>query len=570
VEFWKTSGLPLKQLVGTDGRLMPVTFGEAPFESLDAERARAAYGELKGLTVTQARKKTVELISQEGALAGDPQPIQHPIKFYERGERPLEFVPTRQWFIRLLDHKDALIEQGRKIQWHPAYMRSRYENWVEGLNQDWCISRQRYSGVPFPVWYPVSENGQADYENPIFASENALSVDPLTDVAPGYQEEQRDRAGGFTGDPDIMDTWATSSLTPQIMSHYGIDPERHARLFPMDVRPQSHEIIRTWAFYTIVKAWMHEGTIPWHHVVISGWILDPDRKKMSKSRGNVVTPGNLLEEYSADAVRYWASRARLGSDTAFDPKVFKDGRKLCTKIFNASRFTLSQLDRVGASSELLSVDAISDPLDRAFVARLRGVIEQATSSLEAFEYSGALQATEEAFWEFCDHYLELVKIRSYRDADSPGRGSAVATLQLALRTFLRLFAPFLPYVTEEIWSWRLASASGTPSIHTSPWPSPDETAAVPLPETADGFACALEVLRKIRAAKTRARKSLRWPVSRLEIVGHQNDQSALRPVLMDVLRAGNVAEGAHHLEDGESPEGERFLVTVELAESSES
>jgi valyl-tRNA synthetase len=567
VEFWKKSGLPPKQLIGVDGRLLPATFGKAPFESLEIASANAAYRELEGLTVKQARKKSVELLGEAGALVGEPQPIEHPVKFYERGERPLEFISTRQWFIRLLEHKDALIAQGQKIQWHPAYMRSRYENWVKGLNQDWGISRQRYAGVPFPVWYRVLDNGEFDYENPIFAPNEALPVDPLTDVPPGYEEAQRDRPGGFAGDPDIMDTWATSSLTPQIMSHYGTDPERHARLFPMDMRPQSHEIIRTWAFYTIVKAWMHEDKIPWHHIVISGWILDPDRKKMSKSKGNVVTPEHLLDEYSADAVRYWAARARLGADTAFDHKVFKIGRRLCTKLFNASRFTLMQLDRIGVSDQLLSVEAISEPLDRAFVARLRGTVVQATKSLEAFEYAGALQATEEAFWEFCDDYLELVKVRSYQEEETPGRRSAASALQLALRTFLRLFAPFLPYVSEEVWSWRFAAASNAPSLHTSAWPSEAETAAVS--EEGDVFGCAVEVLHKIRAAKTRARRSLRWPVARLEISGPSNNQSVLRPVLSDVLRAGNVKEGAHRLTDGESPEGERFRVSVELAESSE-
>ncbi len=572
VEYWKGSGLPLKQLIGLDGRMLRVRYGEAPLESRSPERARAAYAELEGLSAAQARKKVVELLSQDGsavdgvgcALVGEPQAIRHPVKYYERGERPLEFVPTRQWFIRLLEHKQALIEQGRKIEWHPPHMRSRYENWVEGLNQDWCVSRQRYAGVPFPVWYPVGETGETDYESPIFASEDSLPVDPSAVPPPGYQEEQRDRPGGFSGDPDVMDTWATSSLTPQIMSHWRIDPERHQRLFPMDVRPQSHEIIRTWAFYTIVKAWMHEREIPWRHIVISGWILDPDRKKMSKSKGNVVTPEQLLDDYSPDAVRYWAARARLGADTTFDPKVFKIGRRLCTKLFNASRFSFTQLDRVGAADELLPLDDIREPLDRAFVGRLRTTVEHATASLEQFEYAGALQITEAVLWEFCDDYLELVKIRSYQEEDTPGRRSAAATLQLALRTFLRLFAPYLPFVTEEIWSWRLAAATGAPSVHTSAWPTAAELAGVPTPDEARVLDCAVEVLRKIRATKTQAKKSLRWPVTRLEIVGPEAEQAALLPVLPDVLHAGNVNEGAHRLAEGPSPDGERFRVQVEL------
>jgi valyl-tRNA synthetase len=576
VEFWKSSGLPLKQLIGLDGRLLSVHWGEEPWASREPERARAAHAELAGLSPRRAQKKVAELLSADDssvdgrgpALIGKPQPIQHPVKFYERGDRPLEFVPTRQWFIRLLEHKQALLEQGRKIEWHPPYMRSRYENWVEGLNQDWCVSRQRYSGVPFPVWYPLREDGETDYGNPIFAPEDMLPVDPIAAVPPGYREDQRDRPGGFSADPDVMDTWATSSLTPQIMSHWKIDPERHAKLFPMDVRPQSHEIIRTWAFYTIVKAWMHDNEIPWHHVVISGWILDPDRKKMSKSKGNVVTPEQLLDEYSADAVRYWASRARLGADTTYDEKVFKIGRRLCTKIFNASRFSFMQLDRAGAADKLLPVDDICEPLDRALVARLRRTVAQATASLDRFQYAGALQITEEVFWEFCDDYLELVKIRSYQEEDTPGRRSAIATLQLALRTFLRLFAPFIPYITEEVWSWRLAAASGAPSVHTSSWPSAAEMAQVSEPSEGEVLACASEVLSKIRATKSQAKKNLRWPVTRLEIVGPKTEQAALLPVLSDVLQAGNVNAGAHRLVEGPSPGGERFSVQVELATGS--
>jgi valyl-tRNA synthetase len=298
VEWWKQSGLPVKQLLGRDGRIQPVSFGEAPFESVDVPAAQRAYDEIVGRTAKQAKLRVAELLAEEGsphgspgpALVGEARPVEQVVKFYEKGDRPLEFVPTRQWFIRILDYQRELLEQGDKIQWHPAHMKSRYTNWVEGLNQDWCISRQRYFGVPFPVWYPVLDDGEPDFDRPIYADTASLPVDPEVDTAPGYEESQRDVPGGFTADPDVMDTWATSSLTPQIQSHWRLDEERHTRLFPMDVRPQAHDIIRTWAFYTIVKAWMHSGDVPWYHVVLSGWILDPDRKKMSKSKGNVVTP----------------------------------------------------------------------------------------------------------------------------------------------------------------------------------------------------------------------------------------------------------------------------------------
>ncbi len=575
VEWWKASGLPLKQVLGRDGRLIPITFGEGPFASVDPAAAQLAYDELVGLGAKQAKKKVGDLLARPGsfpggdepALVGKPQLVEQTVKFYEKGERPLEFVPTRQWFIKVLHHKRELLAQGDKIQWHPAHMKTRYQHWVEGLNQDWCISRQRYFGVPFPVWYPVTADGEPDYDHPIFADRSKLPIDPLAAAAPGFDESQRDRPGGFTADPDIMDTWATSSLTPQIQSHWGVDPERHARLFPMDVRPQAHDIIRTWAFYTIVKAWMHSGEVPWYHIVLSGWILDPDRKKMSKSKGNVITPEDIIDDYSADAVRYWAARARLGTDTAYDPGVFKVGKRLVTKVFNASRFVLTQLDNAAGGGELPGPEQISEKLDLALVNRLRTVVEQASDALATFDYAAALQVTEESFWSFCDHYLELVKLRSYANEDTPGRRSAIATLSWGLKTFLRLLAPFLPYVTEEAWSWRFAGEGGARSIHVATWPTSAEVEAVPLPPVTGAFDAAVEVLTKIRGTKTAAQKSLRWPVARLEVVGREADRSALALVMKDVLRAGNVVEGGASVTDGASPEGQRFAVTVELADS---
>jgi valyl-tRNA synthetase len=359
-------------------------------------------------------------------------------------------------------------------------------------------------------------------------------------------------------------------LSPQIQSHWGIDSDRHARLFPMDLRPQAHDIIRTWAFYTIVKAWMHEGKVPWYHVVLSGFILDPDRKKMSKSKGNVVTPEDIVDDFSADAVRYWAARARLGTDTAYDPGVFKVGKRLVTKVFNASRFVLMQVDRAVGEGELPGPGHIREKLDLALVNRLRTVIEQASDALATFDYAAALQVVEESFWTFCDHYLELVKLRSYSDEDTPERRSAIATLCWALDAYLRLLAPFLPYVTEEVWSWRFAGEGPRRSVHTSSWPSADEVDDVPMPKVFGSFDAAVEVLTKIRGTKTTAQKSLRWPVERLEIVGPEEHRDALAAVFEDVLRAGNVEIAKAIVSDGSAPEGERFSVTVVLADDMDS
>ena len=574
VQWWKQSDLPLKQVIGRNGRLIPVEFGTEPFESTAPEEARAAYAQLEGKNAKQARKAVVELLQESGsdvsgkgtALRGKIKEIEHPVKFYEKGDRPVEFVTTRQWFVKILDHKKELVEQGAKISWHPEYMQTRYEHWVEGLSHDWCISRQRFFGVSFPVWYPLDAEGEVDYQNPIYADRKSLPIDPLSDCAPGYTEEQRGKPGGFVGDPDVMDTWATSSLTPQIVSKWGEDKDRHQKLFPMDIRPQAHDIIRTWAFYTIAKAWMHDGEVPWHHAVISGWILDPDRKKMSKSKGNVVTPQHLLDQYSSDAVRYWASRARLGVDTAFDDKVFKSGQKLATKLFNASRFVLMQLssyeEQIGSVPD---VDAISEVLDKAYAARLLATIEQATDAFGKFDYASALQATESAFWHFCDHYVEIVKGRTYEGDDSAERKSGVATLRWSLSVFLRLFAPVMPFVTEEIWSWHFA-ADENDSVHTAAWPNAGEVSVAKAREEDALLDTVVEVVEGIRQTKSEQQKTLKWPVESLEVIGTESDLDALRCVLDDIKRVGRVKEDGVLLTIGDVADGKRVDVRVHLSD----
>ena len=495
-------------------------------------------------------------------MTQEPQRIEHAVKFYEKGERPLEFISTRQWFVRLLDKKKALLEQGARIQWHPAFMRSRYENWVEGLNQDWSISRQRYFGVPFPVWYPLDERGQPRYDQPILPDLSQLPVDPLAQPAPGFDEATRGQPNGFIGDPDVMDTWATSSLTPQIASHWADDPERHRKLFPMDIRPQSHEIIRTWAFYTIVKAYLHEQTVPWHNIVISGWILDPDRKKMSKSRGNVITPNHLLEQYSSDAVRYWAARARLGVDTAYDEAVFSNGKRLGIKLFNAAKFVAGHL--LGQDLTALGPTDITEPLDQSFIARLRETVRRAGKEFEAFEFAGALQVIEDFFWsDLCDNYLELVKVRAYSAESTPGKRSALATLKIVLSVQLRLFAPYLPFITEEVWSWLFATSHGRErSIHTASWPTIDELADVALPLEEDPYGAAVKVLFEVRRIKSEAKVSVKTPLRDLEITGSAKTLSAIRSVLGDLLSVTNAPSAV--LTEEPIPEGQ-FKVQATLA-----
>ena len=548
VLWWREQDLPLRQLVGRDGRLERVSFGSEAFPSRQPERANEYYGKLAGLTVKQAQKAIVELLrdpagsatGKSAPLQSEPEVMEHAVKFFEKGDRPLELLPTRQWFARLLDKTDRLLEKGAQIAWHPPFMRARYEDWTKNLGLDWCLSRQRYFGVPIPVWYPLDESGAPRYDAVILPKPETLPVDPLAEAPPGYTEAQRGKPGGFAGDPDIFDTWFTSSLTPQISAHTWLDPERSAKLFPADIRPQAHEIIRTWAFYTIAKALLHQDTVPWKHILLSGWILDPERKKMSKSKGNTVTPLHLLEQNTADGVRYWAASARLGVDTAFDEKVFGIGKRLCTKLWNAAKFVLQQK---------AEAHPISCELDRAFVAKLAALVERVTALHDDFNYAQALAETETFFWtSFTDTYVELAKARAWGgpSVSAADQGSAVAALRLGLSVLLRLFAPVLPYVSEEIWSWVFAEETGAPSIHRAAWPSAADFAGVAAPAGPRSFELAVTAQAAINRAKTEASASMGRHVTRLTVRARPETLAALQPVLADVLSAARCA--AHDAE----------------------
>ncbi len=537
VTWWRELKLPVRAVIQPNGTLGPVTWGAAGWESDDAARAQRAYDQLVGLSAKKAQAKIVELLKESGDLQGEPRPITHAVKFYEKGDRPLEIVTSRQWFIKTIEFRDQLLERGRQLQWHPEYMRARYENWVNGLNGDWCISRQRFFGVPFPVWYPVRADGSVDYGNAILADEASLPIDPSTDVPPGYTAAQRGQAGGFVGDPDVMDTWATSSVTPQIVTQWEHDADVFARTFPMDLRPQAHDIIRTWLFSTVLRAHLEHDSLPWSHATISGFVLDPDRKKMSKSKGNVVTPLGLLQEYGSDGVRYWAARGGPGVDTAFDVGQMKIGRKLAMKVLNVSRFVLAGDQPEGP---------VTEPLDRGMLMTLAALVADATVDLERYEYARALARIEGFFWDFCDNYVEAAKSRRYGDFGSDAAASASTAMRTALSVMLRLLAPYLAFTCEDVWSW---SQEG--SVHRAAWPTAADVLGVSGDEPAaqQAHAALAGALGAIRKGKTDQKVSVGTEVQSVTYTSSAEEIQSLRLVERDLKAA--VRAGALTLAVGE-------------------
>ena len=530
VVWWRELKLPNRSILGEDGRIM-----DAMPEAITSETGRAVYAEMVGKTVFSAKKIVVEALQESGEMIGEPRKITHPVKFFEKGDRPLEIVSTRQWYVANGANDEQLrarlLEHGRNLDFVPEFMRVRYENWVEGLSGDWLISRQRFFGVPIPVWYPIDADGVVNYDSPLLPSEAQLPVDPSTDAPEGYSEAQRGEPGGFVGEVDVMDTWMTSSLTPQLAGGWERDPELWQLVSPYDVRPQGQDIIRTWLFSTLLRSELEQGQLPWRHATISGFIVDPDRKKMSKSKGNVVTPAALLDTHGSDAVRYWAASSRLGTDAAFDPQrptQIKIGRRLAIKVLNAAKLALG-FDATGADS----IAAITNPLDLAMLAELRGVIESATRALGEFNHARALEVTETFFWTFCDDYLELVKERAYGD-DAAARTSAVAAMRTAIHVLLRLFAPVLPFATEEVWSWWQEG-----SVHRAAWPTVDE---LPTQGRAELLALTSQTLTSIRGTKTDAKVSQKTPLLSVTIAAPAAEIDLLEGAAGDLAAVGRIQE----------------------------
>jgi len=528
VIWWRELDLPNRAILGWDGRIV----SEAP-EVISDAKGKEVFAQLAGKTVFSAKQTIVELLQASGDMVGEPKPITHPVKFFEKGDKPLEIVSTRQWYIRNGGRdqvlREKLIELGKTLKFHPDFMRVRFENWVNGLTGDWLISRQRFFGVPIPVWYQLDADGNPDFEKVITPDIQSLPVDPSSQSPAGFTEDQRGKPNGFIGEVDIMDTWATSSLTPQLAGGWISDPEKYAKVFPFDLRPQGQDIIRTWLFSTVLRSFQEEGVLPWSDAALSGWILDPDRKKMSKSKGNVVVPNDLLDEHGSDAVRYWASSARLGTDAAFDVGQMKVGRRLAIKVLNAAKFVLS----FEAPSDAKEV---TEQIDRAMLSALSEVVAQAGKAFESYDHTKALELTETFFWNFTDDYLELVKERAYGQDTSPAaQASAVLALRIALHTQLRLLAPFIPFATEEAWSWWQEG-----SIHISTWPVASELEGFTQGQSASMLKTASEALLGVRKAKSDQQLSMKAEISSLTINAPEEKIQELKQIESDLRSVGKI------------------------------
>ena len=537
VVWWREFNLPTRGLIGWDGKIQ----NETP-EWIQTDKAKEIFSKIVGKTSHTTREILVEELKKTNQLIGEPKPITHAVKFFEKGDKPLEIVTTRQWYIknggRDKDLRNQLLSRGNELSWHPDYMKVRYQNWVEGLNGDWLISRQRFFGVPLPIWYKLDENANPIYDQILIPNENQLPIDPQSDCPEGFDESKRNKPNGFMGDPDVMDTWATSSLTPQIAGSWGIDNELFNKIFPMDLRPQSHEIIRTWLFSTVVRSHLEENSLPWKNTSISGWILDPDRKKMSKSKGNVVTPIDLLKEYGSDAVRYWAAMGRPGTDTAFDTGQMKIGKRLAVKILNASKFALSL-------NATLKKEDVKLEADHALLNKLAQVVDSATKAFEKYDYTKALEVTESFFWSFTDDYVELVKERTYGKQGEEAANSAKAALGITIHTLLKLFAPFVPFVSEEVWSWWQEG-----SVHNQIWPKPEEI-SVNKSIGIENLELVTKVLAEIRKAKTEKQLSMKAEVLELEIKTKNEEIEIIKKSEKDLIAAGNIKNLKYNNQENE-------------------
>jgi valyl-tRNA synthetase len=529
IEWWKAHKLPLKMSIGPDGKMTELA------------------GKYKGMSIATARKMIIEDL-KDARLLLSQEPIKHPVNVHERCGTEIEFLLTKQWFIRYLDLKDKFIKAGKKIRWYPEHMRNRYDNWIKGLQWDWCISRQRYFGVPFPVWY-CKKCGEV-----ILANDKDLPVDPLEDKPP-VEKCPKCSSTDFTGEKDVLDTWATSSLTPQIAIKWKEDEKFFKKMYPMSLRPQAHDIISFWAFNTVVKGLLHNKEIPWKNIMISGWALDPHGKKMSKSKGNVIDPLEMIKKYSSDSLRFWAASSKLGEDLWFSEKEFIASKKFFTKLWNASRFCFMHL------KDYKPTKATLETMDMWLLSKLSRIVKNSTDSFMQYEYSRTKADVENFFWHtFCDNYLEMVKDRLYNPEQrgKDARLSAQYTLYNALLTILKLMAPITPHITEELYQSYYKSHEKEKSIHISSWPKP-EIMDKGVEEIGD---IAIDIISAIRRFKSSSNKSLKTPVKTLVIECNKDIEKKLSAVMDDIKGTTNTEKVEFGNGEIECREGLRIRVEM--------
>ncbi len=485
IAWYLAHKLPLKQAIDRNGNMTEIA------------------GKYKGMHLHKARKLIIEDLKSAGLLQGQ-KPITHPVKVHERCGTEIEIINSKQWFIKYLDLREDMLKWGAELKWHPEFMKHRFDNWVKGLQWDWLISRQRFFGVPFPVWYC------SKCDEPVFADEKKLPVDPLKDKAP-VKACPKCKNDKFIPEKDVLDTWATSSMTPQLAIQ--LVPEKYRKkLYPMSLRPQAHDIITFWLFNTLVKSRLHYKCNPWKDVMISGYVMDPLGEKMSKSKGNIIEPQAILAKFSADALRYWSGSGKLGEDVAYQEKELVSGDKFVTKFWNAAKFAAMHLK--DADLKKLEKKEPTAEIDKWIQHRLAITIEEATEAFDAYDYSRAKTIIEQFFWsDFCDNYLELSKQRLYEPKKPEDKESAQAVILRCLGALVRLFAPFTPFITEEVYHAYLHAHEGFPSVHVSGWPK----AAKKYEDAGKVGAVVVAVLAAVRKKKSENKLSMKAPVKKIVV-----------------------------------------------------
>jgi valyl-tRNA synthetase len=527
IEKWHKYNLPLRIAITEQGRMNNLA------------------GKYEGKKLKEARQEIMLDMKEQKLLAGQKE-IMHAVNVHERCGTEVEFLKKQQWQIKVLNNKEELIEIANQINWYPQHMKVRYEHWVKNLQWNWGISRQRYYGVPFPVWY-CQKCGKV-----LLPAEKELPVDPRE-----MKYKGKCSCGSLeaAAEMDVMDTWMTSSCTPEINADWGAKEERK-RFMPMSLRPQAHDIIRTWAFYTIVKSYYHHNKIPWENIMISGHGQDSKGLKMSKSKGNFVVAEEVIEKYSADAFRYWAASVKLGDDLPYQEKDVLTGQKFATKLWNACKFSLPHLEDYSSGNEIKEV------FDLWILSKLQRVIKESTESFEKYEYSKSKAEVEKFFWhDFCDQYLEIVKDRLYNPAvrGKEARRSGQEGLYRSLISIIKMMAPIMPHVTEEVYQWYFAEAEGKESVHASSWPEADEKLINEEMEAAGDLG--VDVINAIRKYKSEQKMSMKEELEEVVLIGEEKGFEKLMKLMESDIKAVMKVKKVSY--SGETSfESEKFKVKV--------